>query len=88
MYSTSALVHSKVYVAMTTARTEAMSSNVQRRQSAPQNSFASIPFQVLQHCNVYIFYYADFNTHDRYLRAIGDKGSRLGSVAHVAETLQ
>ena len=44
MYSTSALVHSKVYVAMTTARIEAMSSNVRRRQSAPQNSFASIPF--------------------------------------------
>ena len=44
MYPTSILVHSKVHVAMTTVHIEAVRLYVVRRQSVPQNSFASILF--------------------------------------------
>lgn len=44
MYPTSILVHSKVHVAMTTVHIEAARLYVLRRQSVPQNSFASILF--------------------------------------------
>ncbi len=44
MYPTSILVHSKVHVATTTVHIEAARLYVLRRQSVPQNSFASILF--------------------------------------------